>query len=95
MSDDLKLMDNAYKWLNMQIKAEKMRRKQFSNFINVSGTFTNNEIQITGIEELAKILDIDITRETWSGNESCNTNWDIIYFQYRNYKFFELTDKEY
>lgn len=94
MSDDLKLMDNAYKWLNMQIKAEKMRRKQFSDFIRVTGTFTNNEIQITGIEELAKILDIDINRETWSGNESCNTNWDIIYFQYRNYKFFELVDKE-
>ena len=95
MSDELKKVDNAYKWLNMQIKAEKMRRKSFEKSIRVSGTFQENVIQIVNLEELAKILDIEINREDWHGNESCNTNWDIIYFWYHNYKFYELADKEY
>lgn len=85
-------MDNAYKWLNMQIKAEKMRRKSFES-ITVADTFHEKAIQITNLEKLAKILDIEINREDWCGNDNYDTNWDYIYFLYHGYKFFELTDK--
>lgn len=93
-----RIVDAAYSWLNMQIKANKMRNKRLAisedvNIYMVSGN-SDKEIFIGNLIALTNILGISYYREDWDGNAHCETNHDIVYFYYRNYKFFELVSKE-
>lgn len=87
----------AYKWLNSQITAWKLSNKKlpYETFGTVHGILytDNRELHIAGVQKIADILDIPVIREEWDGNKVCNTNHDIIYFQYRGFKVFELVPK--
>jgi len=89
-------VENAYKWLNSQIKADKIRRKKFKaedTEVFASGVATEKEIMVYNILAIADIVGLTTYRADWSGNKHCNTHHDIIWFTYNNYKFFELVDK--
>lgn len=91
------LVENAYKWLNVQVKAEKMRRKVFEagdDVTKCAGSPTEKEIQVVNILPLLDVLGISSYRSDWDGNKNCGTDYDIVWFYYLNYKFFELVEKE-
>lgn len=92
IGDQLKV--DAYKFLNCQIKANKILKKRFNSLGDVHTAVNCSEIQLVGdISKLCEVIDEEVIREDWDYNEHCNTNYDIIYFAYRGYRFFELVDK--
>lgn len=93
VGDQIKI--DAYKFLNYQIKANKMLKKRFNSLGDIRTTGISSEIQLGGdISILCKAIDEEVIREDWNGNKACEANYDIIYFYYRGYKFFELVDKD-
>lgn len=52
------------------------------------------EFQMTNLADWCKELGRDFQRVDWNGNETCNTNHDMIYFDYAGCRFFQLVSKE-
>lgn len=94
MSNCEQLKSNAFAWMNKQIKAVKMMRKSFHEKVSNITPPVYNRIQVHGLIELSEITDIPYVREPWEGNKSQNVLYDIIYFTYDGYRFFELLDRE-
>lgn len=89
---------DAWKFVNCHVKANKLAEKKFSS-LEDSGICTlrsdiNRHVQMHGIIELCYLIDMPFLREDWDGNKYCDSNWDIIWFEYRGVRFFELVDKE-
>lgn len=91
-------MKDAVAFLNCQIRAQKLMRKKFANLtkagIRVLGLDHRNDIHMSGFINWCKLLGMPYTRADWDGNEQCESNWDIVYFDFKGYRFFELVDKE-
>lgn len=93
VGDQIKI--DAYKFLNYQIKANKILQKRFNSLGDVYAISRDRKIHLGGdIRALCDAIDEKVIREDWNGNEQCNTNCDIIYFDYKGYRFFQLIDKE-
>lgn len=90
------LEKDAWEFVKGVVKAQKLMRKQFGALenahIHILGL--KDSIQITNLEYLCKLLHFAHVREDWAGNEGTNANYDIVYFIYKGYKFFELVEKE-
>lgn len=87
----------AKNYLDKLVKAQNIMRTAFpiNEFRTLKPIISNNHIQFgNDLAEWCKLLDIQYTREYWDGNETCNSNWDILYFDYHGYRFFQLTDAE-
>lgn len=52
------------------------------------------KFQMHNLAEWCKLLGKKYKKEDWDGNELCDSNWDIIYFEYKGVQFFELVEKE-
>ena len=91
--DEQKKQD-ALAFLNCQVKAQKMMRKKFASLGGVELTSLSDDIQIWNLMQLIEILEMPYIREDWDGNEVCDSDSDIIYFDYKGYRFFQLVDKE-
>lgn len=86
-------------WLTNQISAWKISSKElpYSEFgycVGIVDAERGKEINIYGVQKLAGILDIEVQREDWSGNKTCNSNHDMIWFIFKGFKFWQLTEKE-
>jgi len=53
-----------------------------------------SEFQMVNLADWCKALQIDFHRVDWEGNKVCETNHDMIYFDYEGCRFFQLVDKE-
>ena len=86
--------DLVFAWMNKQIKASKIEGTAlFDN--EIRRTYADNTIHVhKGIKKISEITGISYFEEDWDGNKTCNTNYNIVYLMYKNYKFFELADKE-
>ena len=91
--DEQKKQD-ALAFLNCQVKAQKMMRKTFESLGDVSPLGLYKDIHVYNLIHLCDILEVPYIRENWDGNKQCNSNWDIVYFYYKGYKFYSLVDKE-
>ena len=93
------MVKDAWEFVRTQAKAEKMRRKRFDS-LRVNGchrldnSSTAFHVHISNLAFLCELLGVEYTRENWDGNASCDTNYDIIFFDYHDVRFFELVDKE-
>lgn len=85
---------DAWKFVNRLAKAQKYFRKTYPSLDGVRTLSFDDKIQITRLAHLCELLDIEYIREDWDGNEMCESNWDIIYFWHKGFKFFELVEKE-
>lgn len=83
----------AFAFLDAQVEAQNLIRKTFDN-LDVAPLNTRDTIQIRGIVLLSELTGIYCIREDWDGNKVCDSNWDILHFNYKGYEFFELVDKE-
>lgn len=94
MATDIQKRD-AWKFVNCQVKAQNLIRKNFENNPDIYVLFPSNHIHIggVGVERLCELLDMPYVREDWDGNEHCGTNNDILYFDYKGYRFFSLIDR--
>ena len=91
--DEQKKQD-ALAFLNCQVKAQKMMRKKFASLGGVELISLRDDIQIWNLMQLIEILEMPYIREDWDGNDVCDSDRDIIYFDYKGYRFFQLVDKE-
>ncbi len=94
-ADSAHLEKDAWEFVKSIVKAEKLKRKQFGTLENVHINILGlrNEIQMTNLPYLCKLLNFAYIREDWDGNEDCDTNYDILYFMYKGFKFFELEER--
>ena len=94
LSEAEKKKNDAWSFIRCQVKAQKLIRKQFASIKSVKVIGTANTIHMEGLVELAEIAGIPYYRNDWEGNRSCGSNWDIAYFDYDGYTFFELVRKD-
>ena len=87
---------DAFNFLENQIIARTIATSGFSslNVLGIKVLNTPPAIQLYNLKKLCDILDLDYKREDWEGNESCNSNWDKVWFVYKNVEFFDLVHKE-
>ena len=85
---------DAYSLLNNLIKAEKLERKKFKSLGEIEIIGLKSEIQVWKLIQWCELLEMPYNREDWGGNKSCGSNWDIVYFTYKGFTFFELVEKE-
>lgn len=96
-TEEKRFYEDAWTFINMQVKAAKMMNKKFDtlqteDIINLSAPV--KKIQMYNIIKLCKIANIPTIRQDWAGNASCSTDYDEVYFIYKGIKFFGLEDKE-
>lgn len=87
---------DAFDFLENQIIARTIATSGFSS-LSVFGIRVLNTppaIQMNNLQKLCDILDLDYKREDWDGNEVCNSNWDKVWFMYKNVEFFDFVEKE-
>jgi len=93
VGDQIKI--DAYKFLNCQVKAQKLMRKHFNSLpVRSAAEMDKNPTQLFGLKEMCDLIELPYKREDWQGNAHTNVNWDIVYIDYKGYRFFELVDKE-
>lgn len=87
----------AISWLNIQVKAQKMRNKRLYEY-GKDGRVTymcSPDLQIaSGIKLIADAAEIPYKEQPWDGNEQCGTNYIERSFVYRGFTFFELGTAE-
>ena len=89
----------ALGWLNVQVRAQKMRNKSLyapgtENTV-VCMCCCSSDMQIaTGLKLIADAAEIPYEEQWWDGNVQCNTNYIERSFTYRGIKFFELGTAE-
>lgn len=93
--EEKRLYDDAMAFLNMQVKAIKMMNKKFETLVgeNISRLNKPETVQLYNILKLCEIANLPFTRRDWDGNETCNSDWDEVYFTYKGIKFYGLEDK--
>lgn len=93
--DSSHLEEDAWEFIKSVVKAEKIKRKQFGTLENVHIRMLDlkDDVHITNLPYLCKLLNFSYIREDWDGNEHCNSNYDILYFMYKGFKFFELEER--
>lgn len=91
--NDNALYTNAMSFINCQIKGRKMIKKTFDG-LDVQALSISNKIHIAGLRTLCNIVNFQYSRDDWDGNTTCNSDWDIVYFDYKGFRFFELVGKE-
>ena len=87
---------DAFDFIENQVIAITIAKSEFPS-LNVLGIKRLNSpvtIQVYNLKKLCDILDLDYKREDWDGNEMCNSNWDKLWFVYKNVEFFDLIEKE-
>lgn len=94
MTIDQQKRTDAQKLLNCLVKSQKLMRKEFNSLSGIKVIGLRDDIQLLSLASWCELLNIQYTRTDWDGNEYCETNWDIIYFWYKGFKFFELVAKE-
>lgn len=95
LSETEKQKNDAWSFIRCQVKAQKLMRKHFKSIDGVEAICNDKTIHIYGgVVMLAELAGLDYRREDWNGNKSCNSNWDMVYFTYEGYTFFELVSKD-
>lgn len=84
---------DAIAFLNCQVKAQTLLRKKFNSIPDIFILSGKKVVQMCGIIEWCELLDMQYVREDWDGNEHCHSNWDVVYFDFKGIRFFELVDK--
>ena len=75
--------------------AEKTRNTVYSEQVGeIEVLNPSMNFQMKNLAEWCKLLGKKYKKEDWDGNELCDSNWDIISFEYKGVLFFELVDKE-
>ena len=91
------MVKDAWEFVRTQAKAEKMRRKRFDSLrLNGCHRLDSNDafqVHISKLAFLCSLIGVEYIRKDWDGNASCDANYDIIYFDYHDVRFFELVDK--
>ena len=95
LDDSAHLEKDAWEFIKGVVKAEKLKRKQFGTLesVHIRMLDLKSEVHITNLPYLCKLLNFAYIREDWEGNEHCNSNYDILYFIYKGFKFFELEER--
>ena len=95
ISETEKRRNDAWSFIRCQVKAQKLMRKSFESLGDVHVLGLHNTIHLhAGVVTLARLTGLDWVREDWEGNDACDSNWDIVYFDYDGYRFFELIFKD-
>lgn len=90
-----KQKNDAWSFIRCQVKAQKLMRKHFQSLGSVQVLGLTNTIHLSdNVVSLATLTGLEWVREDWEGNEACGGNWDIVYFDYDGYRFFELVFKD-
>lgn len=82
----------AQEFLQSLVEANKQLHKTLWGSIQVLSI--ENKVQLTNLEVLCDALEKPYFRDDWKGNKTCESNYDIIYFECENIVFYELVDKE-
>lgn len=88
---------DAWSMLNILVKAEKLKRKRYSSLGDIHVLdikHSRGDVHMSHILDWCELLGMPYIREDWDGNEQCNSNWDIVYFEYHDVEFFGLVTKE-
>lgn len=85
---------DAHTFLNNLVRVQKLMRKTYKSLEGVEAVIFSNRIQMDHLIHWCQLLDMDYVREDWDGNSVCCSNWDIVYFEYEGFKFFDLVEKE-
>lgn len=94
MTEQERARKDARTFLNNLVKAQKLMRKTYASLGGVMVLITNNHVQMWNLRHWCELLGMDYIREDWDGNSACGSNWDIVYFEYEGFKFFDLVPKE-
>lgn len=95
ISETEKQKNDAWSFIRCQVKAQKLMRKHFQSLGSVHALNLSDMIHLSeGAVALAELTGLEWAREDWEGNEMCGSNWDIVYFDYAGYRFFELVFKD-
>ena len=86
--------DDAFKFLNTQVKAHNMIKKTYESLPQVHTISVPKSIHVYGLLTLMDVIDLPFVREDWEGNIDCESNWDIVYLMYKGYRFYDLVEKE-
>lgn len=81
-------------FISCQIRAKRFMCTQFESLDGMRVMRLDTDINVHKMLPILNELDIPYVREDWEGNKSCDSDWDIIYFYHKGYKFWELTEKE-
>lgn len=86
---------DAWSFLNCQVKAQNLARKRFKSIKRTYNldVMDKANVLMSGLIQWCKLLDMEYYRVDWEGNEHCKSNWDMVYFDYKGYRFFELLPK--
>lgn len=83
-----------WNFLNCHVKAYNLMRKSFKSLGKMQNLQLSREIHLVDFFPKLKEFNIAYKREDWDGNKCCNSNWDIVYIEYRGCKFWELIEKD-
>ena len=86
-------VNDAHAFLNELVKSQKLLNKVYTSLEGVKVLSVNNSIHMTNLAHWCELLDMPYIREDWDGNEHCHSNWDVVYFDFKGIRFFELVDK--
>lgn len=94
---------DARKLLFDLVKSVDLQQEVFASIPEIYSLEKKREVQMVHLKDWCELLNIKYKRADWGGNKVCNKsnkshcldiNWDIIWFEFDNVKFFELVDKE-
>lgn len=95
LTKEEQMVKDAWEFVNCQVNAIKQRGKKFTSLVGEDiGIYKNDkEVHMHGLIRLSELVSIPYNRTDWSGNETCETNHDEVYFLYKGVRFFQLVDK--
>lgn len=94
-----KSQSSARRLLNQLVRAYKLQTSKINMetsdyFDNIYVLSPKAEFQMHNLITWCELLDMPYQRVDWEANQSCNSNWDEVFFIYDGIKFFELVEKE-
>lgn len=98
MKKEKSAKSEAYELLNCYVKGVKLLNKSIGDRYKDDSIYSisnpSNRIQVANLIRWCELLEMPYTKEVWDGNEHCDTNYDIIQFNYKGCHFIELVERE-
>ena len=99
LTKEEQMVKDAWEFINCQVTASKLQTKHFTSLWSdnykqcIYRISSAKEVHTNALIRLSELTGIPYNRVDWKGNESCETNYDEVYFIYKGVRFFALIDK--
>lgn len=99
LTKEEQMVKDAWEFVNCQVTASKLQNKRFTSLLGddykqcIYRIYAPKEVHTNALIRLSELTGIPYKRVDWKGNESCETDYDEVYFIYKGVRFFALVDK--